>query len=135
MVKHVDENGADAVDKARRRTPGRRKRVPGPSENPATNVIMADVAMRAGSYVLRSAVEKGFLRGRYGKDTASEIVSNKSLKKTLASFALAKLATRSLPGAIIVGGGMAAKTLFDRGRASRARRAGDRKLLEQAGEE
>lgn len=135
MVKHVDEYGADAVDKVRQRTPGRRRRVPGPTENPATNVIMADVAMRAGSYVLRSAVEKGFLKGRYGKDTASEIVSNRSLKKTLASFALAKLATRSLPGAVIVGGGMVAKTLFDRGRARRARRAGDRELLEQAGEE
>lgn len=135
MVKHVDEYGANAVDKARRRTPGRRRKVPGPSENPATNIIMADVAMRAGSYVLRSAVEKGFLRGRYGKDTASQIVSNKSLKKSLASFALAKLATRSLPGAVIVGGGMVAKTLFDRGRSRRAQRAGDRELLEQAGEE
>ena len=132
MVKHVEEYGADAVDKVRRRTRGNRRRVPGPSVNPATNVIMADVAMRAGSYLLRGAVEKGFLKGRYGSETASEIVANRSLKKTVASFALAKLATRSLPGAVIVSGGLVAKTLFDRGRARKARLEGDRELLEQA---
>ena len=135
MVKHVEEMGADLVDGARRKTPGRRREVPGPTPNPATNLIMADVAMRAGSYVLRSAVEKGFLRGRYGADTASQIVENKSLGKTLASFALAKLATRSLPGAIIVGGGMAAKTLYDRSRSRRARGEGDKELIEQARDE
>ncbi len=132
MVKHVEEYGADAVDAARKRTRGRRDRVPGPSSDPETNLIMADVAMRAGTTILRSAVEKGFLKGRYGSETASEIVSNRSVKKTLTSFALAKLATRSLPGAVLVSGGMLAKTLFDKGRARRARLRGDRRLREQA---
>ena len=132
MVKHVEEYGADAVDAARRKTPSSRREVPGPSDNPATNLIMADVAMRAGSYILRSAVEKGFLRGRYGSDTARDIVANRSLGKTLASFALAKVATRSLPGAALVSGGLFAKTLFDRGKKRRARLKGDRELLDQA---
>lgn len=113
--------------------------VPGVSDNPATNLLMADIAMRAGSTLLRNVVERSFLKGRYGKDTAREIVHNRSLKHTLASVAVAKLATRSVPGAAIIGGGLVVKTLFDRSQKRRkaqknikAERAGDRKLLEQA---
>ncbi len=133
MVKHVTETGAKAVDKARRKLPGKTSRVPGPTENPATNLMMADVAIRAGSYIVRRAVEKGFLRGRYGKDTAREIVQNRTLGKSLVSFGLASLATRSLPGAVIVGGGAIAKALYDRRKGKRRQQIeGDRKLIEQA---
>ena len=58
--------------------------MPGPTENPATNLMMVDVAIRAGSYIARRSLEKGMLRGRYGKDTAREIVQNKTLGQTLA---------------------------------------------------
>ena len=110
-----------------------RDEVPGPSEDPATNLLLADVTIRAGSYILRRSVEKGFLSGRYGRDTARAIVQNKSLGKSLVSFALAKIATRTLPGAVIIGGGAIAKTLYDRRKGKRkAQRAGDKKLLEQA---
>ena len=133
MVKHISESGADAIAKAREHSPGDAAEVPGPSTNPATNLIMADIAMRAGSYVLRSAVEKGFLSGRYGKETATNIVQNKTLGQNFISYALAKVATRSLPGAIVVGGGVVAKTLFDRSQKRRkSKRAGDKALIEQS---
>lgn len=107
--------------------------VPGISSNPATNLLMADIAMRAGTSVLRAVVEKRLLKGRYGTDTARDIVSNRSMKHTIASVAVAKLATKSTPGAVLIGGGLVAKTLFDRSRKRRAaKRAGDAKLLEQA---
>ena len=107
--------------------------IPGPSDNPATNFFIADLAIRAGSYLARRGVEKGLLANRYGKDTAHSIVENKSIKQTLFSAALARVATRSVPGAILVGGGAVAKTLLDR-RKSRlsAKAEGDRKLLDQA---
>lgn len=113
--------------------PKRTEGIPGPSENPATNFIIADVAIRAGSYLARRGVEKGLLAGRYGKDTAHRIVHNKSLKDTLISTLLARVATRSVPGALLVGGGALAKALLDR-RKSRlqAKTEGDRALLEQA---
>ena len=79
MVKHLSEYGGDAVDSVRDATPGRKDKVPGPSSNPATNIVAADVTMRAGSYLLRSAIEKGMLRGRYGQNTASDIIKNKTL--------------------------------------------------------
>lgn len=107
--------------------------IPGPSENPATNFIIADVAIRAGSYLARRGVEKGLLAGRYGKDTAHQIVHNKSLKHTLVSTMLARVATRSVPGALLVGGGALAKALLDRRKSRfRAKVEGDQALLDQA---
>lgn len=132
MAKQIEDLGAEAVDKARDALPGDKHDVPGPSPNPATNLIMADIAMRVGTYLLRGVVEKGFLRGRYGKDTARDIVDNRSLKQTAASVAVAKVATKSVPGAIAVGSGLALKLLFDASQKRRARLRGDRKLLEQA---
>lgn len=107
--------------------------VPGPSENPATNLFLADIAIRAGGYLARRSVERGMLTNRYGKKAAHAIVRNKSTRQTLLSFLLARVATRSVPGAVLIGGGALAKALLDR-RKSRlaARREGDRELLEQA---
>ena len=106
--------------------------VPGPSPDPATNLIMADILIRAGSYIVRSAVEKNLLKGRYGKDTARQILNNRTAKQTFASFAAAKLATRSVPGAAVVGTGIALKALFDLSQKRRARLRGERKLAKQA---
>ena len=133
MVKHIKEVGADAVDEVREATPGSKEEVPGPSNSPFTNILLADLMIRAGSYVVRDAIERGMLRGRYGRETARKMVKNKSLAQQAISFGLAKVATRNLPGAILVGGGAVAKTLFDRSQNRRkARRQGDRALMEQA---
>lgn len=120
----------------RTKTVDRGQDVPGLSENPATNLLLAEIAMRAGSTVLRRVVERGLLKGRYGKETARDIIGNRSLKRTLATTAVSRFATRSVPGALIVGTGLAAKLLFERSQSRRkAKRAGDRNLLEQAKEE
>lgn len=107
--------------------------MPGPTANPATNFIMTDIAVRAGGYLARRSLEKAMLARRYGTPTAGAIVRRKSLRQTLISFVLARVATRSVPGAVIVGGGALAKALLDRRRNRRqAQREGDEKLLEQA---
>ncbi|MHA6316501.1 hypothetical protein ACXYN8_02430 [Altererythrobacter sp. CAU 1778] len=132
-LKSPQEKGADLVAGARHKVTDDDRDVPGPSPNPATNLIMADIIMRAGSYVLRDAVERGFLKGRYGKDTAKNIVNARKPVHRLTSFAAAKVATRSVPGAIVVGGAILAKNLLDRSqRLRKAKREGDRELLEQA---
>ena len=109
--------------------------VPGPSPDPATNLIMADILIRAGSYIVRSAVEKNLLKGRYGKETAKDILNNRSAKQNLATFAAAKMATKSVPGAAVVGTGIALKALFDLSQKRRARLRGERKLAKQAQDE
>lgn len=120
-----------ASDKGKSGDPG--AKVPGPSDNPATNLMLADIAMRMGSYVLRRLTERAFLRGRYGKDTAKDIVQNRSLGRSLASVAVAKFGTRSLPGAAIVGTGLVAKLLIERSRSRHEAQAeGDTTLIAQS---
>lgn len=105
----------------------------GPSPNPATNLIIQDIAMRAGGRLIRHGLEKGMLRGRYGGTGAKAIVENRSLVQTLLSGFLARYATRSLPGAAIIGTGLAAKTLYDRRQSKKAaKRAGDKSLAKMA---
>jgi hypothetical protein len=52
--------------------------------------------------------------------------------QTLLGTAIARIATRSVPGALIVGGGMLAKTLYDRKHAKDAESAGREALEKQA---
>lgn len=125
----------DAAGKAVSAATGHSDTVFGPSTNPATNLIIQDIVMRAAGRLVRHTLEKGMLRGRYGGGGAKAIVENRSLANTLVSSLLARYATRSLPGAVIVGTGLAAKTLYDRGRSRRAaRRAGDAALRKMAEE-
>ena len=124
---------SDAGGKAVAAVTGDRSHVPGPSTNPATNLIIQDIAMRAGGRLMRHALEKGLLRGRYGGAGAKAIVENRSLVHTMIGSVLARYATRSVPGAVLIGGGLIAKTLFDRGRSKRSsRRAGDKALKKMA---
>lgn len=135
MARHITDAGAAKVNKAARKTNKPSNQVPGPSTNPATNLIIQDILLRSAGRLTRHTVEKGLLRRRYSGREAKEMVENRSLIQTLAAYGVTKLATRSVPGALLVGGGLLAKTLFDRSRSRRdARRAGDRALAEQAEE-
>jgi len=109
--------------------------LPAPSPNPASNLIMANVLVRIGSIMLRKAVDKRLLRDHFGKDTAKAVAENQGIGSTLTSVALSKMATRSNTGAIVVGSGMLAKTLYDRRQGKKARRKGEAELLEKAAED
>lgn len=110
--------------------------LPGPSENPATNLLLADIVIRIGTSFLRTGVEKAFLKNRYPPDTASSIVDNRSALRTLGAVAVAKFARKSIPGAAIVGTGIVGKLLYDNSKTRRAnQRKGDTQLLQQAAED
>ena len=89
-------------------------KVPAPSPNPMTNLIIADVALRAGAALLRHGVEKGIVGSKLGSKKAARVIKGRTMMQSLVGTAIARIATRSVPGAIIVGGGMLAKTLYDR---------------------
>ncbi|WP_234024866.1 hypothetical protein [Tsuneonella amylolytica] len=125
----ISSKGSRAVDRAITKASGNDTGVPGPSPNPATNLIIHDVLLRAGGRLMRTTLEKGLLANRYGKHSAQKMVDNRSVKQALAGYAVSRFATRSVPGAILVSGGLLAKTLFDRSQSRRsAKRAGDKAL-------
>lgn len=133
MSDNLDRKEIHRLVRARR---GKTGNVPGPTENPATNLMLADVVMRMGSYLLRGGVEKAFLKKRYDDETVKDIKQNRSIVRTLSSIAVAKFATRSVPGAAIVGTGILGKVLYEHSKARRSqKREGDAQLIRQANED
>jgi hypothetical protein len=128
-VGKLTDAGARGVSKAITAATGDSGAVPGPSPNPATNLLIHDVVMRTGGRLIRHTVEKGVLAGRYGGQDAKKIIENRGIGQALVGTLIARVATRSLPGAVVVGSGLVVKTLYDRSRSKRAaRRSGDRTL-------
>ncbi len=123
------------IARARRKLGGDDNDVWGPSTNPATNLIVQDLILRAAGRLTRTSLEKGLLRRRYGGEHAKKIIENRSLVQTLIAYGATKYATRSIPGALLVGTAVLGKTIFDRSLSkARSRRKGDRQLAEQAKE-
>jgi hypothetical protein len=105
----------------------------GPSPNPMTNLLIADLALRGGGQLLRHVVERAVLGAKFSPAKAKNIVGGRTMFQTLLGTAVARIATRSVPGAIVVGGGLLAKTLFDRREDKRRARAkGQREITAQA---
>lgn len=110
--------------------------VPGPSPLPTSNLLLADIAMRAGSYLLRDVIERNLLKKRYGSQEAKGMVQNKGFKHKAASLAAGKVAAKSPMGAAVIGGAIIAKIIFDRGgQRNKRKREADQKLLERANNE
>lgn len=97
--------------------------VEGPSPNPMTNLILTDLVLRGGGQILRHAVEASLLKTKYDAKKARNIIAGRSLTQTLVATAVARIATRSVPGMILVGGGTLAKLLYDRSKGKREARA------------
>jgi len=109
------------------------KETKGFSPNPMTNLIIADVALRGGGRLLRHVVERTLLGVKYSPDKARDIVKGRGMAQTLVGTAVARVATRSVPGALLVGGGLLAKALYDRSqKRSKARAEGDNAVDELA---
>ncbi len=109
-----------------------KRRLPGLSPNPMTNLIVTDIALRGAGRLTRHFIEKGLLRTRYTKGDAEKVVEGRSMAQTLASVAIARVATRSIPGALLVGAGLVGKTLFDLSKGKREARAeGKRQIRER----
>jgi len=119
MTRRITKSSGKVSDKDGRRSRATSKQQRNLADDPASTILLANAAILAGSYIVRRAVEKGLLRGRYGSDAAQEVMASKNIGQTVIAVGLAKLATRSLPGAAIVGGGAVAKALYDRRQAKR----------------
>ena len=118
-----------AVDKARAGA----QKVPGPSTNPATNLLIADIVMNGAAILFRRSMEKAALTLRFDREKAKQVVQGRSLIESSLSYAAARYATRSVPGFLLVTGGLLAKSVLDRVKHPRqAEREGERALLKKA---
>ena len=106
-------------------------KVSGPSPNPMTNLILTDLLLRGGGQIMRHAVETSLLKTKYDKTKARKIIAGRSLTQTLVATAVARIATRSVPGMILVGGGTLAKLLYDRSRDKRAAQADGKAAIDK----
>ena len=102
------------------------------SNNPMTNLVLADLVLRGGGALLRRAVEQSLLGKTHGAAKAKRIIKGRTMGQTLVGTAIARIATRSVPGAIVIGGGLLAKTLYDRKRGKAAAKAGAKAIDRQA---
>ncbi|HIQ17333.1 MAG TPA: hypothetical protein EYH41_04945 [Novosphingobium capsulatum] len=95
----------------------------GPS--PLTTLILADIALSAGSALLqRGSIGRALaksLPASLGAKAADGSLKTPSLAGSLVGTALARVATRSVPGAILVGGGLVAKALYNKRKAQKAK--------------
>jgi hypothetical protein len=97
--------------------------VTGLSPDPVTNLVIADIVLRGAAALARNGVERAMVGRGYTPEKGAAVLDQKrTLGQTLVSAALARVASRSVPGAIVVGGGMLAKTLYDRHQDQRTRR-------------
>ena len=85
-------------------------------ERQTTGAIIGDIALRQGAALAREALGKRLARAGYTRKDVERIVAGQGFGKRFAAAALVRLATRSVPGALAVGGGLIAKALFDRRR-------------------
>lgn len=92
------------------------KRLPLPSTNPGTNLLIADIVLRGAGRVLRETLEKRMLVANYDPDKARELIDGRTVLTSLAVYGASKLAARSTPGLALVAGGLALKALYDRGK-------------------
>lgn len=97
----------------------RRKPKDKPNGHPLLRILTTDIALRAGSYALRRAVDQGMVRGK----AAAAVPDHKPTVSTrVLTAAASAIATRSVPGALLVGSGLVVHTLYQRGKARRAER-------------
>lgn len=96
----------------------------GPSPDAGTNLAIADIALRGGAALVRRAVERNFFGPSLTPRQLRKVVKGRTLTESLLHGALARVALRSVPGAIVVGGALVAKTLYDRGKARKAKKDG-----------
>ena len=112
---------ADAAS-AKKPTPTGPGGLPLPSPVAGTNLVIADIVLRAAGGLLRNRMERGLLVKSYDKAKADKLVDGRGLATSVALWGASHLARRSPIGLAVVAGGLAAKVFYDRGKRLEAKR-------------
>ena len=98
-----------------------------PSPNPATNLLIVDVLVRAGARLARKQIEHRVVEATYKKDPVDEqkakaLIGGRGMLTSLGLYGVSKIATKGPLGLGAVTGGLILKTLYDRGYSRQQRR-------------
>lgn len=104
------ETGGSAPDKAR-------AKLPLPSHEPSTNILIADIVLRAAGGLLRDRLEKGLVTRNHVDDPrARRMIEKRGFTTSALMWGASRIARRSPIGLAVVAGGLAAKVFYDRGK-------------------
>ena len=92
-----------------------------------TRALWSDVAIRSATRLIRTGILDSVLNKIMTPQARQQTKPN-SLGISLIGMAAARIATRSVPGALLVGAGLLGKAMFDRGRKTKA--AADTKVVD-----
>jgi hypothetical protein len=90
--------------------------LPLPSPSAGTNLVIADIVLRAAGGLLKDRLEKGLIVKSHGSAKADKLVDGRGALTSLALYGASRLARRSPLGLAVVAGGLAAKVFYDRGK-------------------
>lgn len=94
--------------------------LPLPSPVAVTNLVIADIVLRAAGGLLRDRLEKGLLARNYDAAKADRLVNKRGVATSAMLWGASHLARRSPLGLALVAGGLAAKVFYDRGKRTEA---------------
>lgn len=83
------------------------------------NILLLDIVLRTGLLLGRRQIEKSLLQRNFTRLQARRIVNGRPLKKSLLSYVASRIASQSVPGAMLVGGGIIAKLMIDARRSAK----------------
>ncbi|OJW73828.1 MAG: hypothetical protein BGO57_04245 [Sphingomonadales bacterium 63-6] len=86
----------------------------GPSDEKSSGSTLAGLALRHGAKLARRSIDKRLSIGGISAGDVDSAFTARSLVGTIALTAATRLATRSVPGALVVGSGLVAKALYER---------------------
>jgi len=105
-------------------------RLPVPSTNPATNLIIADIVIRSLSVMLRDKVEEKVAKASFDdEERAKDLLNGRTIVTSVALYGASKLAMRSPLGLGLVTAALVGKSLYDRGRTVQRKRRSAAKHL------
>jgi len=97
--------------------------LPLPSPEASTNLVIADIVLRAAGGMLRDRLEKGLITRHHDDDPkAHRMVDKRGLASSALLYGASRLARRSPLGLAMVAGGLAAKVFYDRGKRIESKR-------------
>lgn len=108
--------------------PKKSKLPPAPTTGTAVNLAIAEIVLRGLADRMRGRVNADITRADAIKSETGErdAVDGRSLLTSVGLYGAARLAQKSRAGLGVVAGGLLAKSLYDRGKAVRERRARSR---------